>query len=453
MGIWDSLKGHAKAQFLDVIEWLDDSKDTLVYRFPIFNQAIQDGGRLVVREGQNAVFISEGKLSEVFGPGTYELSTRTKAIWSFFESIKYALNYPYKGDIYFVSTRQFTDQKWGTPNPIMMRDAHLGMVRVRAFGSYAFRVSDPATFLREIVGTNGLFTTEEINGHVKRKLVSAFADTLGEAKIPVLDLAAQYMDIGDALRGRMTGWFEQNFGIALTDFVVENVSLPPEVEKMLDKRTSMGILGDMGAYTQFQAANAIESAASQPGGANPMLNAGMGLAMGGVMGQQMMGAQGSAPYNPQAGLPGTPPPPPSGPAKLHYNGPAGSGEYTPAEIAGFVAANRAGAHNVWAAGWPGWKPWREVAEVAALVPPDMPPPPAAGVKFHYHGPDGQAELDASGVAARVKVDPAGRHLVWRDGFDGWKPAAEVPEIAAALSSGGPPPPPPPSGGPPPPPMG
>ena len=148
MGIWDTLKTHAKAQFLDVIQWLDDTQDTIVYRFPIFQQAIQDGGKLVVREGQAAVFVSEGQLSSVFTPGTYELSTRTKAIWSFFESIKYQLNYPYKGDIYFVSTRQFTNQKWGTPNPIMMRDAQLGPVRIRAFGAYAFRVGDPAIFLR-----------------------------------------------------------------------------------------------------------------------------------------------------------------------------------------------------------------------------------------------------------------------------------------------------------------
>ena len=132
MGIWDTVKDHAKAQFLDVIQWEEDDRSTIVLRFDVFNQAIQDGGKLVVREGQAAVFLSEGKLSEVFGPGTYELSTRTKAIWSFFESIKYQLNYPYKGDIFFVSTRRFTEQRWGTPNPVMLRDAELGPVRIRA---------------------------------------------------------------------------------------------------------------------------------------------------------------------------------------------------------------------------------------------------------------------------------------------------------------------------------
>jgi len=371
MSLWDTLKTHAKAQFLDVIQWLDDSRETLVYRFPVFNQAIQDGGKLVVREGQAAVFVAEGRLSDVFGPGSYDLSTNTPAIAGFFESIKYALNYPYKGDVYFVNTRQFTDQKWGTPNPVMMNDAQLGPVRIRAFGIYAYRVTDPAKFLREIVGTSGLFTTEEINGQLKRKLVSAFSDTLGESRVPVLELAARYMDVGDTMRQRMTGWFQENYGITLTDFVVENVSLPKEVEEILDKRTSMGLVGDMGAFTQFQSANAIEAAAKQPGGNNPMLNAGMGLAMGGMMGQQMMNAT-------QKG--GTFDPTMKGP----------------------------------------------------------PPVPSADATFHYNGPDGQLQLTASQIAQRVRTNPDARHLVWQDGWENWRAAKDVPEIAA-LARNTPPP--------------
>ena len=450
MGIMDTLKGHAKAQFLDVIQWMEDDRSTLVYRFPVFNQAIQDGGKLVVREGQAAIFVNEGKLSEVFGPGTYELSTRTKAIWSFFESIKYQLEYPYKGDIFFVSTRRFTEMRWGTPNPVMMRDAELGPVRVRAFGIYSFRIGDPATFLRELVGNQGLVATDAVQGQLKRKLVSAFADTVGEAKIPVLELAAQYMDLGDAMRERMNPWFEENYGIQLTDFVVENISLPPEVEKMLDKRTSMGLIGNMGAYTQFQAANAIEQAAGQPGGGNnPMLNAGVGLAMGNVMGQQMMNAQqgGGQAYQGNQPMPATPPPPPSaGPTKLHYNGAGGQGQYTAAEIAAMVAADRTGAHHVWAPGWSDWKPWNLVSEVASQVPPDMPPPPGAAPEavYHYNGPAGQQQASASAIRAAMQAQPDARHLVWMPGWPEWKEASAVPEIANA---GGPPPP--PSGGPPP----
>lgn len=441
MGIWDTLKGHAKAQFLDVIQWMEDDRKTLVYRFPVFNQAIQDGGKLVVREGQAAVFMNEGQISEVFGPGTYELSTRTKAIASFFESIAYQFNYPYKGDIFFVSTRRFTEQRWGTPNPVMMRDAQLGAVRLRAFGIYSYRITDPAAFLRELVGNVGLFTTDEIQGQFKRKLQSAFSDTVGEAQIPVLELAAQYMDIGEALRDKMNPWFGENYGIQLTDFVVENISLPPEVEKMLDKRTSMGLVGDMGAYTQFQAANAMESAAGRPGagaGGNPMLDAGMGLAMGGVMGRQMMNAQagGTEPYDPTQGLGGAPtPPPPPGSEAFHYHGPSGQEQLSAADIAQRVAADRAGSHSVWAAGWSGWKPWSEVAEIARLVPPAAPPPAPGSETFHYNAGAGQEELTAGEIQARIAADPSGRHLVWKAGWDGWKNASEV----AAIAAGAPPP--------------
>lgn len=441
MGIWDAVVGQAKAQFLDVIQWLDDTKNTLVWRFPIHQQAIQDGGKLVVREGQAAVFVSEGKLSEVFGPGSYDLSTRNAPILSFFQSIKYALNTPYKGDVYFVSTRQFTDQKWGTPNPIPMRDKDLGVVRIRAFGVFAYRITDPAAFLREVVGTAGLTTTEEINGQLKKKLVSALADTLGESKIPLLDLVAQYMDLGDALRQRLTGWFQENYGVTLTDFVVENISVPPEVEKMMDKRSQMALAGDMNAYTQFQTANAIEDASKRPGGGGAFLDAGMGLAMGGAIGAQMGKAQSAGgAFNPQSGM-GTPPPPPPVSARYHYSGPGGQGEYDATEIAKFILANRGGAHNVWMAGWPGWKPWSEVPELTGLVPP-APPPLPGGAVFHYTGEDDQSvTLSAGDVAARLRAAPGGRHIVWRDGMAGWTNAREVPEIAALLG-GGPPPPPP-----------
>jgi len=444
MSFWNSLKQHAGAQFLDVIEWLDDSRNTIVYRFPVFNQAIQDGGKLVVREGQAAVFVNEGKLSEVFGPGTYELSTRTKAIWGFFETIKYQLNYPYKGDIYLVNTRQFMDQKWGTSNPIMLRDADFGPTRIRAFGTYTFRVTDPGQFLREVVGTDGLFTTDEIVGQLKRKLVSSFTDTVVSSKVPVLDLGARFMEMGEGMAKAMTPWFQQHYGITLTDFTIENVSLPPAVEKVLDKRTSMGVLGDMNAFTQFQAANALEAAANNPGsGGGQMMGAGMGFAMGNVMAGQMAQAQtpGGGQFNPQQGMnAGAPPPPPQSAQTFHYHGPTEQGQFSAQQIAQKVAQDRTGTHNVWAAGWAGWKPWSQVPEIANQIPPQMPPPPG-GAKYHYNGPSGAAELTSAEIAQRVQGDPEGRHLVWRKGFDGWKPAKEMPDIAGLLGGGGPPPPP------------
>ncbi len=370
MGLWDTLKEHAGAQFLDVLEWADDTRDSVVYRFPIFQKAIQDGAKLVVREGQTAVFVSEGKLSDVFAAGTHDISTRNAPIMGFFESIKYGLNMPYKGDVYFVNTRVFADHKWGTPNPIPIRDADLGVVRMRGFGSFAFRVSEPATFLREVVGTTGLLTTEDITGQLKRKLVSALADTIGEAKIPLLDLVAHYMDFGDALRDRLNPWFKENYGITLTDFVVENISVPPEVEKMMDKRSSMALAGDMNTYMQFQAANAMEEAAKNPDGGGGFMQAGLGLAMG-----QTMAAQLGQAGRPAAAPPPLPPPLPA-PALFHHAGPDGvRSQLAPADVVARVKA-QPGRHLVWKEGMAAWEEAAAVPEIAALLraePPPLPP--------------------------------------------------------------------------------
>jgi membrane protease subunit (stomatin/prohibitin family) len=447
MGLWDTLKQHAGAQFLDVIEWLDDTHNTVVYRFPVFNQAITDNSKLVVREGQAAVFVSEGVLSDVFGPGTYTLDTRNAPIASFFKTIAYALEYPYKGDIYFVSTTQFTDQKWGTPNPIMMRDAEFGPVRIRGFGIYSFRITDPGTFIKQIVGTDGLFTTDEITGQLKRKLQSALADTIGQARIPVLDLAANYMDLGDQLRDRMNPAFQEAYGITLTDFTIENISLPEDVEKALDTRTKMGVLGNLDAYAKFKAADAMEVAAANPGLAGAGVGMGVGFGLGNVMGGQMAGAaQTPGQFDPQQGLQGAAPPAPPpvpGAEKWHYNGPDGQAELTLAEVVQRIQGARGADHQLWKAGWPGWRAWSEVPEVASKVPPEV----AAQPSFHYHGPAGDGQKHLAEVVDIVKADPDGAHFLWQSGWSGWKPASEVPEVLAALATA----PPPPPGSPPPPP--
>ncbi|MFH1463679.1 MAG: SPFH domain-containing protein [Pseudomonadota bacterium] len=452
MGLWDTIKPHVGAQFLDVIQWLDDSRDTLVYRFPIFNQAIQDGGRLVVREGQAAIFVAEGRFSECFGPGTYELSTRTKAIWSFFESIKYGLNYPYKGDIYFVNTRQFPEQKWGTPQPIAVRDPEFGSIQIRAFGTYQYRITDPPKFLREVVGTDGLFTTDEINGQLKRKVLSVFASLLRDAKIPFDMLVGAGLELAEALKEKITPIFQESYGLAVTDFTVDGVTLPEKVQEYYEKRQGMGILGDLNAYTRLQQADAIGDAARNPGIGGAGVGMGVGWAMGQQMGQAMGNPQGGGMFNPHQGLQGggAPPPPPPGIAKLHYHGDAGQGEYTAQEIAQLVAKNRTGTHHVWAQGWPGWKPAMEVPEIARAIPPaPPPPPPASSQPFHYMGVGEQPEqLVAPEIAKRIAANPGGRHLVWRLELGGWKPANEVPEIAALLAAA----PPPPPGFPPPPPV-
>ena len=276
MGIFNFLKN----QFIEVIEWLDDSQDTMVYRFPVEGQEIKMGAKLTVRESQMAVFINEGKAADTFGPGLYTLSTQNLPLLTDLRSWPYGFNSPFKAEVYFFNTKQFTNQKWGTENPIMMRDAEFGMLRLRAFGIYAFRLSDPLKFLQQISGTSGDFETAGTAEQLKRMIISGLTDLLGEAKIPALDLAANYDEISEQARKKLDAGF-QNLGLKLESFYVENISLPPEVEKMLDTRTQMNMAGNLSQYAQFQAANSIQDAAKNPGG---IAGAGIGLGAGAVMG-------------------------------------------------------------------------------------------------------------------------------------------------------------------------
>src|SRR5687768_8089320 len=256
MSILDKVKEAALNQFIEVIEWLDESKDTLLYRFPVAGQEIKNGAQLIVRESQAAVFVFEGQVADVFTPGRYTVEGGNTPILSKLGAWKYGFNSPIKSEVYFVNTKQFTDMKWGTSNPIMLRDADFGIVRLRAFGAYSLRVADPGGFIKEVAGTNAHFQTEDIDGQLKRAIVTEFSDALGELKIPALDLAAQYKEIGEKIRGMINEDFKA-YGLEVTKFYVENVSLPPEVEAAMDKRASMGALGDANRYTQFQAADEI----------------------------------------------------------------------------------------------------------------------------------------------------------------------------------------------------
>ncbi len=284
MGITDFLK----TQFIEVIEWTDDTGNTLVYRFPVHGNEIKMGAQLIVREGQMAVFINEGRCADVYTPGRYKLSTQNMPILTKLMNWHHAFNSPFKAEIYFVSTRQFTDRKWGTQNPIMMRDADFGVVRLRAFGAYSFRVMDPKTFIQEIVGTDSRFTTAEIEGQLRRHVVNAFSDALGEAKIPALDLAANYQELGETIVAKIDEGFTQ-YGLDITVFLIENINLPDEVTKYLDKRAAMGAIGDMARYQQFTAAEAMEAAAKSEGGGG-MAGMGVGLGAGVGLGQTMAGA-------------------------------------------------------------------------------------------------------------------------------------------------------------------
>jgi len=289
MSILDKVKEAALNQFIEVIEWLDDTGDTMVYRFPVAGQEIKNEAQLIVRESQSAVFVFEGQVADVFTPGKYTIDGGNTPILSKLGAWKYGFNSPFKSEVYFVNTKQFTDMKWGTSNPIMLRDADFGIVRLRAFGAYSLRVTNPSEFIKEIAGTNARFQTEDIGDQLKRAIVTEFSDALGELKIPALDLAAQYKEIGEKIRGMINSDFN-SWGLEVIKFFVENISLPPEVEEAMDKRASMGALGNVDQYMKFQAADALRDAAQNEGGGAGL---GAGLGAGFAVGNQMAGAFGT----------------------------------------------------------------------------------------------------------------------------------------------------------------
>ncbi len=297
MGIFKDL---VTSQLIDVIEWTDDSENTMVYKYDMNGKEIMMGAQLTVRESQAAVFVNEGRLADVFQPGRYELSTQNMPVLTKLKAWKFGFNSPFKSDVYFVNTKQFLDRKWGTANPVMMRDTDFGMIRIRAFGSFAFRVKDPEVFMKECFGTSSLFTVEGVEGQLKSMVVSGLSDAIAQSKIPALDIAANYNGLSQYCMNALNAKVEA-LGLTLTNFVIENVSLPEEVEKAMDKRTSMGVLGDMGKYAQFQAAEAMRDAANNPNGM-----AGMGVGMGAGMGMGQMftqafgGAQQQTPAAPAA---------------------------------------------------------------------------------------------------------------------------------------------------------
>ena len=292
MSIFEKIKEEALNQFIEVIEWLDNTGDTILYRFPVHGQEIKNGAQLIVRESQTAVFVFEGQVADVFTPGRYTIEGGNTPILSKLGAWKFGFNSPIKSEVYFVNTKQFTDMKWGTSNPIMLRDADFGIVRLRAFGAYSLRVADPAEFIKQIAGTNAQFQTDDIDGQLKRAIVTEFSDALGEMKIPALDQAAQYKELGEAIRAKINEDFS-GYGLEVTKFYVENISLPPEVEAAMDKRASMGALGDAQKYMQFQAADALRDAAqNEGGGAGLGAGLGAGFAVGNQMANVFGGGQG-----------------------------------------------------------------------------------------------------------------------------------------------------------------
>jgi membrane protease subunit (stomatin/prohibitin family) len=362
MSFLDKLRG----EFIDIIEWTEPTdNEALAYRFPRYHNEIKMGAKLTVREGQAAVFVNEGKVADVFAPGMYTLQTENMPILSTIKGWKYGFNSPFKAEVYFISTKQWTNLKWGTQNPVMLRDPEFGPVRVRAFGTYAMKVKDPAVFLRQLVATDPSFETYEIASQLRNTIVSRFVDAIGQAKIAVLDLAGNYDKMSKLALEKIAPDLEA-MGLALTLFYIENISLPPEVEEALDKRTKMGVLGDLGRYTQYQTAEAIPAAAQNPGG---IAGLGMGMAAGMGMGQQMAGQMAGA-------ASGGPPPLPA--QAGFYIAPGGKQE-GPFDLNLLATRVRDGsltrASLVWKHGMANWVAAETVPELQGLfaqVPPPLP---------------------------------------------------------------------------------
>jgi excisionase family DNA binding protein len=294
------LFGFIRNELIDIIEWTDDSRDTLSYRWPDDDKEIKNGAQLIVRESQMAQFVYLGQFGDTFHPGKYTLTTDNIPVLTTLRGWKYGFDSPFKADVYFVTTRLFTGNKWGTSNPVMMRDADFGIVRARAFGTYDFGIIDPQLFLKEVAGSDQHFRLEEFADTMRSRIVSLFSEAIAESKIPVIDVATRFSELGDALLPLINAVVTTKYGIEFTSFVVENVSVPPEVEAAIDKRSSMAAVGNLNDYVKFQMAQGM----TQPGGGSAAGFASE-MAVGMAMAQQMM-QQGNTPSAPAAPVAATP---------------------------------------------------------------------------------------------------------------------------------------------------
>jgi membrane protease subunit (stomatin/prohibitin family) len=371
MGIFDFLTG----EFIDVIHWVDDTRDTMVWRFEREGHEIKYGAKLTVREGQAAVFVHEGQLADVFTPGLYMLETNNMPILTTLNHWDHGFKSPFKSEIYFVNTTRFNDLKWGTKNPIMARDPEFGPVRLRSYGTYSVRVSDPARFLTEIVGTDGEFTMDEISFQIRNIIVQEFSRVIAGSGIPVLDMAANTADLGRIIAEAIDPVIAQ-YGLSIPELYIENISLPPAVEQALDDRTSRGIAGNLNDHMKWKAAEAV----GKGGGAGDAMGMGMGAAMGLQMAQGLMGGTQSGPWG-AAGAPAAQPAPPPPPVEhvwhLAENGKT-TGPFSKARLGQMAAEGTLTRETyVWTAGQDGWKRAGDVTELAQLFT-IMPPPPPPG---------------------------------------------------------------------------
>jgi len=366
MGLWDKIFG----EFVDIIDWTDDSNDTMVYRFNRYGNEIKFGAKLTVRESQVAVFVNEGEIADVLGPGIYELETRNLPILSTLQHWEHAFESPFKAEVYFFSMRQFTDLKWGTKNPVMMRDKEFGAVRLRTFGTYNIRIQEPEKFIREIVGTDSHFTIDEISDQLRNQIVSRYTNILGHSDIPVLDMAGNQDQLGEYITQKIAPEFEE-YGLELTQVLVENISLPEAVEEALDKRTSMGMIGNLDQYLKFSAGESMSSGnASSAGSAVEM---GMGFAMANKMAKDMDAPASSTPS--LTSKPASVPPPlPNSNWHVAIDDKA-SGPYSLNDLKKLVANKQLQTQSlVWKEGMSDWQAAGEIDSLKDLVSQKTTPP-------------------------------------------------------------------------------
>ncbi len=368
MGFFDKIMG----EFIDVIEWTDSSNDTMVYRFERYGNEIKHGAKLTVRESQVAVFVNEGEIADIFEPGIYELETQNMPIMTTLNHWDHAFNSPFKAEVYFFNLRRFVDLKWGTKNPLMLRDKEFGPVRIRAFGTYGIKIEEPETFLKEIVGTDGYFTVDEVSDQLRNLIVSRFATIVGQANIPILDLAANYEQMSEFVEEKISPEFSA-YGLELTKLLIENISLPPKVEEALDKRTGMGLTGNLDDYLKYQAAEALSSSGSGSGAAGDAMGMGMGFAMAQQMANSLGANNASQPQSHA-----TPPPPPIPKAQTYHfaiNG-ASKGPMTIEQIKTAIRSGEIEKETLaWREGMSGWEKAQDVDNLSTLfgsIPPPIP---------------------------------------------------------------------------------
>lgn len=372
MGLFDKLRG----ELIDIIEWIDQSNNTIAYRFDRMGNEIKNNAKLTVRESQAAVFINQGVVADVFVPGMYTLTTENLPVLSTLKGWKYGFNSPFKAEVYFVNTKKFTGQKWGTKTPIILSDQRFGMLEIRAFGTYVFKISDPARFIKEVAGTDGHFTTEEINSQLKSLVVSRFTDAIGEAKVPVEAFASQVNELSTLIKDLMQDDFF-DYGIELTSFLIESVSMPDEIKKEIFELSRLNTI-DLARLTQMKTAKAIEKAAENPSGT---AGAGMGMGMGFAMANQMGNTLGGMLQQPTQQAPkaqsgGVPP---QIPQPVNYfvavNGQQ-SGPHDINTLQQMVAQGQINRDTlVWKSEMPNWQAANQQADLSSIfsnVPPPIP---------------------------------------------------------------------------------